>query len=724
MRTSATNRFLGLALGLATIAGAGPVAALAASDTDARDGQRGLIEELIVTAQRRDDDLQTTPIAATVLTGEDLIAKGVDGLVALQFAAPGMTITDFGSANVFNIRGLGRSQVDIDVPSGVVIYRDGVPTLAGYFQNEPYFDIGSVEVLRGPQGTFVGKSASGGALFINTANPVLREFQGSVELGAGNYDRYEGTVVLNVPVGDTVAIRGAYYHMQRDHYFKSITGPYTGDPGTRDLHALRLGVLWEPNDQWSILLKTDLADLDFGGNVTSSPGFPLYRVHQDAPFDYTDESWRTVLNVNYTFANGLRLGSRSGLQYVETVNHLDLNGAVVEPVYHFRSGGTFNFYSQEFNLVSPDDQGFRWVAGVFAQRQEGRLPYWPKDGFAAIGGPFFPNMDFPWITTPWFNEEDDAAVFGHVAFDLREDLELEIGARYSTYKRKQFVNWTFGDGSFPPTIPFGTPGGDSRTLSENSFDWKIALNWTVRPDHFLYAFIARGHTTGGINIFPPFLDYDEMEVIDYETGWKATWLDGQFRTQIGAYYQVFDNYQANFQQIGSEPPISTFRNADSDSKVWGIEASGQAQFGALGLDFGVAWLDSEVGTFRDVLNPFPGPPVVDLSGSKTPFAPEFTGNIGLDYRFSFANGTTLTPRVDYAYIGKTQGGLFRSPLLTLDKRELVNANIRLDAGPWTSTLWATNLLDETYIGGIQNNGSLYYPGARRMYGLRVARSFY
>jgi iron complex outermembrane recepter protein len=688
-----------------------------------RRAERSLIEELIVTAQRRTDSLQNTAIAATVLTGEELLARGVDGLTALQFAAPGITISDYGSANVFNVRGIGRSQVDVDLPSGVVIYRDGVPTLAGYFQNEPYFDIGSIEVLRGPQGTFVGKSASGGAVFISTANPQLDEFDASVEVGAGNYERFEATAVVNAPLGETVAIRAAYHHMQRDHYFNRITGPYTGDPGTRDLHSLRLSLLWEPTDQWELLLKADYSDLDFGGNVTSAPGAPLFDVHQDAPFAYKDESLRTVMNVRYTFENGISATSMTGIQDLKTINNLDLNGAVVTPSYWFQSRAEFDFYSQEFNLISPDDQSFRWVIGLFAQRQEGEIPYWQRNGFTFTGGPFFPNMDFPWITSPWSNKEDDLAAFAHLAFDLTEGVELEIGTRYSRYKRSQFTEWTLGNGLIPPTIPFGSPGGDRQSLSENSLDWKIALNWQYSPEHFLYALVARGHTTGGLNLFPPFLDYDEMEVIDYELGWKATWLEGRFLTQVGAYYQTFDNYQANFQQVGSEPAVSTFRNAESESIVWGIEASGQAQFGNLGLDFGIAYLDSELGRFSDVLNPFPGPALIDLSGAKSPFSPEITGNIGAGYELHLPNGATLTPRLDVAHIGKTQAGLFPSSQITLEDRTLVNANIRFDAGPWRATLWSTNLLNERYVAGIQNNGTLYYPAPRRMYGLRVQHTF-
>ena len=182
------------------------------------------LEEIIVTAKRRSEDLQTASLSATVLNQDLLENKGVVDLYALQYAAPAVTVTQYGSANVFNIRGLGRSQVDIDVPSGVVIYRDGTPTLAGYFQNEPYFDMESIEVYRGPQGTFVGKNAAGGAVFINTNDPKLgEEFDGSVELGGGDYSAYEATGIVNIPDGrDRRAAAGvspcrARSLLRRDH---------------------------------------------------------------------------------------------------------------------------------------------------------------------------------------------------------------------------------------------------------------------------------------------------------------------------------------------------------------------------------------------------------------------------------------------------------------------------------------------------------------------------
>lgn len=140
----------------------------ARAQAGAADDRNDTIETLVVTPERRAQDLQTTAISTTVLDAQTLEARNVVGLTSLQYAAPGLMISDYASANTFNIRGIGQSQVDIDLPSGVVIYRDGVPTLTGYFQNAPYYDMAGVEVLRGPQGTFVGKSAAAGAVFMAT----------------------------------------------------------------------------------------------------------------------------------------------------------------------------------------------------------------------------------------------------------------------------------------------------------------------------------------------------------------------------------------------------------------------------------------------------------------------------------------------------------------------------------------------------------------------------
>lgn len=705
-----------------------PISLLVCADVWAQSPSAGAdtLDEVIVTAKRRAEDIQRISISATVLSGDLLEGKGVVDLYSLQYAAPAINVTSYGSANVFNIRGLGRSQVDIDVPSGVVIYRDGAPTLAGYFQSEPYYDIDSIDVFRGPQGTFVGKNAAGGAVFINTKAPELKEFGGSLEGSIGNYDAYEGTAIVNIPAGETAAVRLSYRHNERSDFYDSITGNFTGHPGEVDNSSYRLGFLWEPTDSFSALLKVDYHDLDFGGNVTTVYGEePLGDVVQNANFAYTDESLRTVLDLKYRFGNGITLTSLSGYQDVDSVNNLDVN-ATLPLFYEFDSKINATIYSQEVNLISRDDQAFRWVVGAFWQKQDAELPPWQEGGFNFIGNGFAP--DFPWATSPWDNVEEDSAIFVHGAYRFTPRLELEAGVRYGEYERTQFTQWTLGDGATPPTFPWpGTAAaGEQQEISEDSVDWQVALNMQVNDRQYLYGLVSRGHISGGINIFPPFIDYGEMEVINYETGLKSTWHDGQFKTQFTVYYEDFRDYQANFADSVGGLNFPTNRNAETDSHMWGIELSGQARLGKWSVDFGAAYSQNELGDFSDVQDPFRTPPdnIVNLSGAEIPFSPALTGNIGVAYAMSLGN-LTLTPRVDFSHADETQGALWDSPMVTLPERDLLNAQVALepDSRKWALVLWGTNVTNEHYIAGIQNNATLYYAAPPAQYGVRFKFNF-
>jgi iron complex outermembrane receptor protein len=699
------------------------------------------LEVLVITAERRETNLQDTGVSASVLTSEDLIDKSVYGLTALQYATPSLTINDYGSANVMNIRGLGTSQVDIDLPSGVVIYFEGAPTISGYFNNEPWFDIASVEVLRGPQGTFIGRSASGGALFINSHDPELDKMSGSVSVGGGDFSAGEFTGVLNVPAGDTLAFRLSAHHYQRDDYHDHISGTYTGDPGDQNLNSVRFATLWKPDDALDVLFKVDYSHLEFGGNAVTSNGFNLFDVtNQDANFQYEDESVRGVLKVKYDISDGITLTSLTGAQHLETTNNLDANGS--NPgLGVFNSAGDVNIYTQEFDLVSPDKERFRWVLGAFFLRQQIDVPSWQDHGFSFYGFGISTVKDFPALTSTWNQQQTDYAGFAHMGYDLTSSVAVEAGIRYSHNATTQSTFWLLGFGTTPPFIALTPDSETQQNIHESDIDGTVGINWTVNQDQFLYALISVGHTIGGVNLFPSgvpgdnFPDYDPMRVVNYEAGWKATWLDSQLRTQFDGYYETFDNYQANFaQQLPGGTALSSvavFRNADGDSKVWGFELTGQAEFGNLSVDFGLAYLDSELGTFKNVVDPFlpPVPPapagsnVVDLSGAHSPFSPKWTGNVGVGYAIHLAGDLTLTPRVDYAYIDSTQAGLWNSPQLTLESRKLTNVQVRLENQKWWGQLWVTNATDEKYANAIQNIPPIYYAAPPRMYGLRVGMNF-
>lgn len=699
------------------------MAANAQSSSDEPSAKRSQLEEIVVTAEKRTENLQTTALSATVLTGDMLSDKGITNLYQIQYAAPSVTIASQASANEFNIRGVGKSQVDIDVPNGVMIYRDGAPTLTGYFQNEPYFDLKSVEVLRGPQGTFVGRSAAGGAVFINTNDPDPTHFYGSLQGGGGNFSEKEFTGIVNIPISDKLAVRADYYHLDSGNFYDKIYGNYTGHPGTRDLNSFRGNLLWEPNSQFSALIKVDYNDLDFGGNVVSSPGYPLFTVEQNGDLAYHDKNTRVVGTLKYTFENGTSIKSLTAYQNLDSVNNLDLNGSV-PAFYQFKSKFNVQVVSQELDLISPDTQRLRWIGGFLYFKQDVDVPPWQDNGFTFTGGPFA--ADYPWLTSPWKQHQDEWSVFGHLSYDLTDTVSLDGGVRYNNYNTDQFTDWTFGDGTFPPTLQFTPPG--TQKLHENSVDGQVSLNWKVNDAHFLYALFSRGHIVGGINIFPPFREYQEEEVFNYEGGWKASWMDDSVRTQATIYYQAFNHFQVNYEQLAAfGAPGQDNRNAPGHSSIYGFEFSMQGHINDWHPDFAFAYMHSDIGVFRNVIDPFTLQNI-DLSHERTPYSPKFTVSGGLSYDFhltGMASGFTLTPRMDISYVSQTQSKLWPESLVTMKARTLANAQVVLDApnDKWSLTFWMTNAFDKRYVAGIQNLASLYYAGRPREFGARVKYNF-
>ncbi len=216
-----------------------------------------MLEEIIVTAERRRTNLQTTPIAATVMTGEKLANSGVTVVDQLQFISPAATVNNFGQGIDFNIRGIGKAEHNTQTTTGVITYRDGVATFPGYFTAEPYYDIARVEILRGPQGTFVGQNATGGAVFVTSNDPIINGGNtGYLQGQIGNYDDF-GAAGRGQPTGQR-HFRGARRVQRREarqllrHHRPAHRRRWRLQTG-----SFRLGLLWQPSERLSVLFKTD-----------------------------------------------------------------------------------------------------------------------------------------------------------------------------------------------------------------------------------------------------------------------------------------------------------------------------------------------------------------------------------------------------------------------------------------------------------------------------------
>ncbi|NWG52859.1 MAG: TonB-dependent receptor [Hydrogenophilaceae bacterium] len=678
-------------------------------------------EEIVVTAERRSTSLQTTGISASVLTGEDLADRGVTYVDQLQFITPAATVNNFGQGIDFNIRGIGKAEHNTQTTTGVITYRDGVATFPGYFTAEPYYDIARVEILRGPQGTFVGQNATGGAVFVTSNSPVINGgHHGYIAGQLGNYSNVALQGAINLPISDTLAARVAFNGDMRDSFY-DITGPYTGDDGVR-MASARFGLLWEPTDALSVLWKTDLNYLDLSAypsdpvNSTNS----LFEITQNADLVALDRGVRSVLEVNYQFGGGITLRSVSGYQEANTAYKADLDGTSVGN-RTFRDSVDEVIWSQEFNLISPDAQPFSWVLGGMWQYDK----YTFRPGEFVIGLPEGnPLTEYVLDGT---NPKNSWAVFGQAGYDLAPGLELTVGARYSY---SDTTNNIF-------VMQYGLPLTQNQSAEFSNLSGKVALNWEVNDDNFLYGFVATGFRPGGLNVpvgLGPPAPFAEEEVTSYEVGWKAIWFDGRLHTQTNAFYNEYDGFQV----IIGYPTIPVFGfelNNPNTTTMYGFEFQAQATLGDLSVDVGLGLLKSELGEFfatdprvpaTTPCDPETGPSsasCINLVGREQTYAPEFTFNLAAQYVFRLDGGDRLTPRINYGHVSEQWATLFQNVARgdNIEARNVVNGQLAWTHGDLVVTLYGTNLTDQEYVGAI--NSGLRFAGPPRQYGIRLMRVF-
>lgn len=708
-------------------------AAHAQTAQSANDDQASTLDEVVVTAERRTSNLQTTAVAAAVLSGEDLANKGVTTVEQLQFSMPSVTVQNSGQGNSFNIRGIGKTENSSSIGVGVITYRDGVAVFPAYFQNEPFYDIQSVEVLRGPQGTFAGQNATGGALFVTQRNPELGEFGGYFTGQFGNYENVRLQGAINLPVSDTLAMRLAFNKENRDSFYTVIQGtPTRGEPGVIDNKSARFSLLWQPSDATRVLFKTDYSFIDMGGYPTTplNGADGLFNIRTNGPFAAQDEILRTVLNISHEFGNGITFRSITGYQDGTTLVRADLDGTAANtPVgmSRFYDEVDQRLWSQEFNLISPDDGRLTWIVGAYYQDD---LITFPPGQFVTTA-PIPPAIPIPVdLTLEGENPKTTAAAFGQIAYDLTDSLELQVGARYS---RSTVEN------NAVSAIPLaGLRVVQNDRSEEDAVTGKVALNWTMDANNFVYGFVARGNKAGGINgpniaLIPP-KPFDGEDVTDFELGWKNTSFDGQLRTQIGAYYNIYQNFQVI---IGDPtvPALTSILNVVGDTTLYGLEASAQGRFGNLGFDLGLSLSQSELGDFfaadpriprtAPSCNAETGPAAGtcrNLGGNEQSYAPEITFSAGIEYDFAVGAGT-LTPRIDYSHIGESWVSIFNDPALgdRLTDRNIINAQLTYEQGDWRLQAFSTNLTDEEYVASVKSGQR--YAGAPRQYGVRLTRNF-
>ena len=681
-----------------------------------------VLETVTITADRRDKPLQTSSISATVLSGDDLLKAGVNVVDQLQFVTPSTAANNFGQGVNITIRGIGKAETNTQTTTGVITYRDGVATFPGYFTEEPYYDIASVQILRGPQGTFGGQNATGGAVLVDSNNPVINGGNhGYVMADVGNYSSLGLQGAVNVPISDTLAARVAVNTYKRDSFW-DITGPYTGGDGSQRWYSGRVGLLWQPVKALTVLLKTDFNHIDMGAfpadpvSATNDP----FHITANADQKALDQFSRTVLKVEYTFDDGTKFRSVSGHQHGSSAYSADLDGT---------SAGNWTFQdrvdetidSQEFNLISSDSGPLSWVLGAYGQKD---THYFPVGQFV-IGVPA--GSPYTEYTLDGSNPVWTLAGFGQVGYKLSKDLKLTVEGRYSK-------NGTRNTGNI---MQYGTPFTNSQTAFYKNFSGKVALDWAVTDKDFLYGFLASGFRPGGLNV-PVGLGvpapFNEEKVKTAEVGWKSEWLGGHVLTQTSAFYNDYRNFQVT---IGypNYPTFGFELNTPNPTHIFGFEGQLQALLGdGWSARANLGWMHSSIGQFYatdprvasvTACDPLKGPSsasCINLDGHEQTYAPNLTFNMSLERRIVVGD-SVITPRVTYAHISTQWATLFenRASSDLLGARDLLGAQLDWESGDFTASLYGTNLANKHYLSSI--GSGLRYEGAPRQFGVRITKFF-
>jgi iron complex outermembrane recepter protein len=717
------------------------------------------VETVVVTAERRSENLMTTPISADVISGDDLQSKGVLTVDNLQFIAPSVTVDNFGQGIDFNIRGIGKGEHNTQTETGVITYRDGVATFPGYFTEEPYYDIASIEVLRGPQGTFVGQNATGGAVFVTSNDPEIGgDNDGYVQAQYGNYNDTQLQGAVNIPLSDTLAIRvaafgearGSFYSVTDSDPADNCTGhKYAGcktgyNPGDQRWGAGRVSVLWKPTEALTVSFKTDADFLDSGawdaspyqnnfkflpyGSSTPNPNYSdLFHITANAPMRGLDRFTRSVLKVDYVFPDGITLRSVSGFQNGNTNYSTDLDATDTGNATFFARVDE-TLWSEELNLISPDTSRVTWILGAFAQANRYG---WERPFQFVIGTPAGnPATEYKIEgSTPYASW----AGFGQVGFKVTDDLQIQLGGRWSSNRVHNDV----------PILQYGTALLANQTAKSYSFDYKASINWTLNEDQFLYAFVATGYKPGGLNLpigtVAPYNNptpFGSERVMSYEAGWKAQWFGGHMRTQIDGFYNDYRHFIVNV-AAPQTPFYGTEINDPHTTTIYGLEAETQAVFGKLSFSAGLGLLHSALGKFFAIdprlasfitpsCDPQTGPVAtacIDLSGHQQTYAPNFTFNLTAQYEFDLDDGDKLTPRISYANMAAQWATLFDQPQFgdRIGQRNLVGAQLEWRRDTYTVTLYSSNLLDQHYVGNMFSG--LNFAGPPRQFGIRLMKTF-
>lgn len=700
----------------------------------AEEGRSSLMfEKVTVTAQKRAQDQQDVGIAITALNGEQLDALGFTNAQDVAAFSPGVvSVQPNGEGSYsFAVRGVANNDLSTNVESPVAVYVDDVYISQMSATGFLLFDIDTVEVLRGPQGTLFGRNATGGLVHYQTVKPNDEEFSGFGKISYGEYDDMMIKGAVNLPLADGLSARLSAAQHTSTGYIENREHPEQ-NLNNNDDWAFRLQLLAEPTDDLSILLNIRQGGQEIrtgffeyksavngGGIYTPGVGNPLFNGYEDTDGDVWAGDYDTVgHNISdtegYTATvqwdvGGWELTSITDYQ-TNFRDYIEDTDATPYRAYEYYQTNDAQQFSQEFRAAKTFGNLNVVVGGYYldleSEDSTGGIAPYMYAGYdetlvdTVLLDPTLANGD----RTPSESSTTSTSLFGQAEYQM--DKFTFIGGLRYIMETKDFVS-AREDVHF---VKNATSGLDPRTTvietystfdpEEKDFDmwsWRAQVNYEPHEDLLTYLSYNRGVKSGGFSqppydptsallLEPEQLSYEPEELDAYEIGAKWDVIPGSFRINSAVYYYDYGNYQAYTNFPGSLGSATV--NAQATNK--GAEVEIQATpFEGLTAQIGAGYADIEV---TDVVG-FEGMTLTSVN------SPEWNVNGLIRYEFPVGNAGDLALQLDGQYMSEHYFGLDVTPATTEDGYTLFNAAATWTPADsnWDLRLSVENLFEEEYL---------------------------
>ena len=647
-----------------------------------------VIEEIVVTAQKREQSLADVPISVSVVSGAKLDALGIDTFEALDDYVPNLFIGDSPGNHHIYLRGIGTEAGSSALEQSVALFVNGVyGGRARQFQ-APFFDVERIEVLRGPQGALVGKNTSAGAVSVTTRRPT----EESELMVSANYEfEYDSNTVTAIASGaisDGVLGRLAIQRSERGGYVENPTQG-TDDPDGTQLLIRATGVA-NVTDRLEATVTVEYAETDFDGHpfVTGPTGTNdlVYDSAFDAPGTEDQETLNVSAALDWELGRGFTFVSITAFSEMESDNLFDTDFLPLPfATAHFVDD--FSQFTQEFRLLSPEDERFNYVLGLFYLDRE-----FDVERISDINiGPFVG------VGTAAFAEDSQLySIYGQFNYRISDALSVSSSLRFTGEDKEGDLERNL----VQPVLPnwFDTPISDD--FSDSETDGSVSLQWEPNDVAMMYVSYTQGSKSGAfaganLSIMAPDFALDPESSESVEVGTKLTLLDGALFISAAYFTTDYEDLQVSAWN-GSFFNIRNAAEAEVDGievdVIWSLNEHWRlsGSFGTLDAKYS----DYPGGSCTEPDHVIPGC-ITDLSGEDLAYAPDYSGSLDLAYSNRLGGALTFTGTLGVIFRDDTH--VHPSLMDEAEQESYSKVNLRLEVeseSGWMLAVVGKNLTDE------------------------------